>query len=165
MLSKQATFIVLILITLSFHSLSQPLQLEWVSEYPCYGPNSLEYDRVLTDEAQNVYLCGKVVTSNIPILYGAAMLVLKFDSMGAQQWETKFDNRYDDYFRDCIFNGSDGIVVAGFRGSLPGSDPNRAEMASFDKETGNEQWRCFIFDTVLIKAGKNEIDKDDGGNI
>jgi len=144
---------------------AQVLQLDWVAEYPCLAPNSLEYDKVVTDEDQNVYLLGTAVSSIIPLLYSTAILTLKYDSIGSLLWESKFDNLFSDQFYDCAFNGDDALIVAGQRGSLPGSDPDRAEIVNYDSESGEPLWQTFIFDTVAVGADLVDIDLDEEGNI
>jgi Secretion system C-terminal sorting domain len=144
---------------------AQPLVLDWVAEYPCLAPNSLEYDKVVTDDDQNVYLLGTAVSSNSPWLYSTAILTLKYDSTGSLLWESKFDNMFSDQFYDCAFNGDDALIVAGQRGSLPGSDPGRAEIVNYDSESGGQLWHTFIFDTVAVGANLNDIDLDEEGNI
>ncbi len=143
---------------------SQPLQLDWVVEYPCYAPNSLEYDKVVTDVEQNVYLCG-AAPSSVNALFGSAILTQKYDSTGTLLWESKFDGMDSDRFYDCAFDGSGGFLVGGSRGCLPGSLPCRAELVNYDMENGGEIWHTFIFDTVQEAAVLLDIDLDTEGNV
>jgi hypothetical protein len=92
----------LFLISSCLSSLAQPLKLKWVAEHPCLAPMALEYDRLLTDDEQNVFLCG-VAKSDISPIYSSAILTLKFDSTGVLLWQSKFDNMFNDDFVDCAF--------------------------------------------------------------
>ena len=162
---KSIFFIIFLFYSLPLALRSQSLQLDWLAEYPCLPPNSLEYDKIAVDEADNVYLFGAAGSSMSPVLYATAILTLKFDSTGNLLWENKFDNYFQDYFHDCALTEDNGILVAGMRGSLPGSDPNRAELVKYDRETGDELWHTFIFDTVSIKASLFDIESDPSGSI
>ncbi|GAB4261787.1 MAG: hypothetical protein Kow0027_29320 [Saprospiraceae bacterium] len=139
--------------------------MDWLAEYPCLPPNSLEYDKIAVDEADNVYLFGSAGSSMSPVLYATAILTLKFDSTGNLLWENKFDNYFQDYFHDGVLTLDDGVLVAGWRGSLPGSDPSRAELVKYDELTGEKIWQSFIFDTVSVKASLFDVDFDLSGDI
>lgn len=139
--------------------------MDWLAEYPCLPPNSLEYDKIAVDEADNVYLFGSAGSSMSPVLYATAILTLKFDSTGNLLWENKFDNYFQDYFHDGVLTLDDGVLVAGWRGSLPGSDPSRAELVKYDELTGEKIWQSFIFDTVSVKASLFDVDFDPSGDI
>ncbi len=145
--------------------LSQPLQLEWVIEYPCYGSSGLEYDRVITDYEQNVYLLGAAPSPTMNSFYSSAILLQKYDSTGSLLWESFFDGKFGDKFNDCAFIGNDGLIVGGTRGTLPGGLPQRAEIAKYDVETGAQLWHNFIFDTITQGANLTDIDIDEEGNI
>lgn len=79
---------------------AQPLQFEWLVEYPCFGPSSLEYDKIITDEAENVYLCGAAPSPTMNSFYSSAILTQQYDSTGSLIWESFFDGRYSDRFRE-----------------------------------------------------------------
>ena len=144
---------------------AQSLNLDWVAEYPSSSPSGVDYDKIFTDDDQNVYLCTAAISDINPFLYGSAIMTQKYDSLGNLLWENKFDNMFPDYFRDYAFTPGNTITIAGVRGSLPGSDPNRAELVNYDIESGGELWRRFIFDTVAVASSLADIDLDDAGNI
>jgi Secretion system C-terminal sorting domain len=144
---------------------SQPLQLEWVIEYPCYGSSGLEYDRVITDDTQNVYLCGAARSPTMNSFYSSAILTQKYDSTGTLVWESFFDGKFSDSFYDCAFVGDDGFIVGGYRGTLPTALPQRAEIAKYDTGTGAELWHNFIFDTITQGAYMSDFDIDEENNI
>jgi hypothetical protein len=65
----------------------------------------------------------------------------------------------------ALLNGDNGLLVAGYRRNLPGSDPRRAELVNYNIETGGQFWHTYIFDTVSIDAVLYDIDQDSFGNI
>jgi hypothetical protein len=163
MIFKQYLLALLALLPIATNA--QPLQLEWLVEYPCFGPSSLEYDKIITDEAENVYLCGAAPSPTMNSFYSSAILTQQYDSTGSLIWESFFDGRHSDKLSDCVLDGEGGLIVGGIRGTLPGALPQRAEIAKYDIETGMELWHNFIFDTIVQGASIRDIDLDSEGNI
>jgi len=139
--------------------------LDWVAEYPCFAPGSLEYDKVLTDEAQNVYLCGSAISDVSPFLNGGAILTQKYDSAGNLLWQEKFDGLFGDSYYDSGFSNENSIVTGGLRSTMPQALPQRAELVSYDTGDGHTQWFTYLFDTIQQGANLDDIDFDSERNI
>lgn len=152
-------------LTFSFNIIAQSLELEWVAEYPCFAPSSLEYDQVTTDEEGSVYFFGKAPESFVQPYGSLTILARKYSPAGEFIWEVKHNNQNSDRFRDFAFGNDGDLLIGGFLDAPQFFFGDRSEIAKYDQETGELHWQTFIFDTLSAESSLYDIQLDENGDI